>query len=324
MSEINKTLVDAWDDPQREWPTVAYIETTNHCNANCLCCLNDRCQKPRGTMTMETFKKVVAKLQERNLQISAMFCFGEPLLDPTLFDKYAYARSKNAMRVDHCGLNTNVSKLTQDRYEGIFRYTPNITLSFYNVGAEYERLTKLNWNQSYTNAMQFIRHRDKYVPEYPIAIGVNTIEGYNTEAVKQAFEGYSVNWVCDAEIRWGGCVITGVIDRTIMYPWWSCDGYKGAIQIKHDGACEFCAYDVVGSPAGGETHIGNILTDSWDTIETNFRAKWKSGCSLCKRCDYWHKAKEIWQNEYKRPDPLPDDWYDWQKPYLAEGEAVKD
>ena len=321
---MEKTIIDTWDDPNKIWPTVTYIETTNQCNANCLCCLNDRCQKPRGTMSLKTFKKIVSRLKKYGLVIHAMFCFGEPLLDPTLTEKYAYAESLGCLRTDHCGLNTNVSHLTPEKYEGIFRHTPNITLSFFNTEKEFERLTNLNWNLCYKNALDFIAYRNEHYPNYSIAVGVNTVKGHNLENVKKAFRSQRVNWVQDREIRWRGSVITGVIDRTIMYNTWLCDGYKGALQIKFDGSCEFCAYDVIGSKEGGETHIGNILTDSLDNIRDNFKRKWREPCTLCKRCDYWYCAKQVFANNYNRPNPLPADWYDWQKPFLKEGEQYID
>ncbi len=318
-----KTLSDHWDDPAKPWPSIVYVETTNYCNAKCLCCLNHRCRRTRGTMSMELFRRLADLVKERGLQIGAMFCFGEPLIDRTLTEKYAYARALGILP-DHVGLNTNCTFLTPERYEGILQHTPNIILSFFSTGAEYERLTGLSWEDSYGKALEFIRYRDRVKPFYPIFIGCNAVKGNNLAAVKQAFAGYNVAHARDAEIRWGGSVITGVIDRTIMYHDWRCDGFKGALQVKWNGDCEFCAYDVIGSPAGGETKFGNILEHSWDELRARFVAKWRSGCSLCLRCDYWHKAKEVFAAGMRRPDPLPDDWYDWQLPYLKEGEPACD
>ena len=44
------------------------------------------------------------------------------------------------------------------------------------------------------------------------------------------------------------------------------------------------------------------------------------GCALCRRCDYWHRADAMLVNACQRPNPLPSDWFDWQKPYLKPGE----
>ena len=331
LNEINpksikeETLIDAWDDKNRKWPSIVYIETTNFCNAHCLSCLNDECKRIRGIMDLETFKKIADKVKAKGLEIGAMFCFGEPLMDPTIFKKYAYAKEIDVFTPSHVGLNTNVSFLTSEKYDEILEHTPNIILSFFNVGKEYERLTGgLSWKTSFENATNFIKYRDEHKPSYPILIGVNTVKGYNLESVKKAFKGYKVKFVQDAELRWAGATITGVIDRMIMYNSWRCDGFKGALQIKNNGDCEFCAYDIVGSPEGGETKFGNILTDSWEELDRKFRAAWRKGNSCCLRCDYWHKCKTVIKNNFKKPDPLPEDWYKWQDKLLKPGEPYID
>lgn len=303
---MGNTIADAWNDPDRPWPTVAYVETTNLCNANCLACLNDKIQRPRATMTQTEFEDVADKVKARGIQIGAMFCFGEPLLDKGIEEKFRYARKIDVL-APHVGLNTNVSLLTPDRFESIIGATPNITLSFFNVGAEFERLTGgLSWEKCYRNAKQFIECRDQLGVAYPIYIGVNQVEGHDLAAVKHAFRGFDVEFVQDAELRYdGGKQVEGVLDRTRMYPDWRCDGYKGAIQIKPTLRAEFCAYDIIGVAAGithdgwrrttggGETDIGHFLDDSWDKLRANFVAQWRGVTALCARCDYWHGAKAL-------------------------------
>lgn len=317
-------LSDVWDDQNRPWPSIVYIETTNNCNAHCLSCLNDECKRVRGIMSLEDFKTIADKVKAKGLKIGAMFCFGEPLIDKTIFKKYKYAKEIEVLSSGHVGLNTNVSLLTSDFWDEILNFTPNIILSFFNTEKEYERLTGLDWKTSYKNAIDFIKYRNSVNPNYPIFISVNKVKGHNLENVKKAFEGFNVKFVQDAELRWAGVVITGVIDRMIMYPGWRCDGYKGALQIKWNGDTEFCAYDIVGTKEGGETKFGNILTDSWEKLDSNFRKEWKKGNSCCLRCDYWHKCKIIIANGYKKPNKLPDNWYEWQENFLKKGEKYID
>jgi len=313
---MNNTLLDVWDDPNRSYPSIVYVETTNICNAKCVCCLNDRCVRTRGIMTLEDFKVIADKVKSRGLLIGAMFCFGEPLIDPTLFEKFEYARNINVMP-SHVGFNTNVTFLTEEKFHKICRHTPNIILSFFNVGKEYERLTgNLSWEQNYKNATDFIKFRDSNYPGYPILISVNKIAGHNLEAVKEAFKNYNVVYVQDAELRWGGKVITGVVDRMIMFNHWRCDGYKGALQVKWNGNCEFCAYDIIGTEEGtGETLFANILTDSWEDIQAKFKKKWREPNSLCKRCDYFHLCKRVIANNFQYVED-----YSWQLPYIPNGE----
>lgn len=318
----DSTLKDVWDELGRPYPSIVYIETTNFCNAYCLSCLNHRCKRKRGIMSLDNFKKIADKVKEKGIKIGAMFCFGEPLIDPTIFKKFEYAKKIDVLTSKHIGLNTNVSLLTKERYNDILNNTSNIILSFFNTESEYERLTGgLDWENSYRNAINFIEYRDKYKPNYPIFISVNKVKGYSLENVEKLFKGYNVKFVQDAELRWGGSVITGVIDRMIMYPNWRCDGYKGALQIKWDGSCEFCAYDIIGSKQGGETKFGNILTDSWEELNLNFRLFWKNTPSICKRCDYWHNCKKVIKEGFKKPNPLPKNWFKWQDKYLKKGES---
>jgi len=312
---MDNTIQDVWNDSNRHYPSIVYVETVNICNAKCICCLNHRCQRIRGIMTLDDFKIIADKVKAKGLQIGAMFCFGEPLIDPTLFEKFEYAKKIQVMP-GHVGFNTNVTFLTEEKYEKICRFTPNIILSFFNVEKEYERLTGgLSWEQNYKKAIDFIKFRDAKYPHYPIFISVNKVEGHNLEAVKNAFKHYNIVYVQDAELRWGGKVITGVVDRMIMFPNWRCDGHKGALQVKWNGNCEFCAYDIIGTEEGvGETFFANILTDSWDDIERKFKDKWKEPNSLCKRCDYFYLCKRVIANNYKYVEDTS-----WQLPYIIDG-----
>jgi hypothetical protein len=101
----------------------------------------------------------------------------------------------------------------------------------------------------------------------------------------------------------------------IMYHEWRCDGYKGALQVKFDGGCEFCAYDIIGTPAGGETRFANLLTDDWDEINAKFKEAWRAGSGLCVRCVYWHNCKATIAGGFKKVDDQA-----WQQPFLDPGE----
>jgi SAM-dependent methyltransferase len=289
----------------RKYPRLVYVETTNACNARCTYCLYDRMERPVEYMSFDNFKRIANKVKEEGLQIGAMFCFGEPLLDENLFDKIRYGRKLDVFP-SYMGLNTNCSVLTQNRYDDILSTVNNITLSFVNVGEEFEKLTKLKWSKCYVNALKFIEYRDKHKPEFNIQIGCNDVTGHNRKKVENAFKGYKINWARDAEIQWGSKVITGVIDRSIMYNTWSCDGHKGAMQIKPNGDCCFCAYDVIRS----ETRFANIFVDSWVNIERNFKVAWERPNPLCLRCDFWWNYFQMVAGKWKRGKHIDSSWQD--------------
>lgn len=299
-----------WQDHKAEFPRRADIETTNLCNANCVCCLQATMKKPRGIMTLENFMWVANKLKQRGVLIRAFYTTGEPLMDPTLYQKFAYAR-KLKILAPFVSLNTNVSLLTQERWKNILVHTDNITLSFFNVGSEFERLTGgLSWSECYQNAIGFIQFRDQHRPDYRIFIGCNTVKGSNLNAVKNAFAGFRVEYAVDAELRWAGKVITGVVDRAIMYPTFRCDGHLGTLLIKWNGNIEVCSYDF-----NEETLFANIFSDSWGDICRKFFEGWLKPFSLCARCDYYHLYWRVKKAGFQYVED-----YSWQQPFLDEGE----
>jgi MoaA/NifB/PqqE/SkfB family radical SAM enzyme len=242
-----------------------------------------------------------------------MYTTGNPLLDPTLFEKFAYARKIHIM-CPFASLNVTTSLLTADLHKKILDNTDNITLSFFNVGSEFERLTGgLSWDKCYNNAKAFIEARDKYRPDYRIFIGCNAVKDSNLKAVKQAFRQYHVEWAVDAELRWAGPVVTGVVDRAIMYPTFRCDGHEGVLEIKWNGNIEACSYDFT-----EETLYANIWTDNWETIRQKFFGLWRKPFHLCARCDYYHLYWRVKRNHFR---PVKD--YSWQKPFLKEGQPYQ-
>jgi len=301
-----------WEDHASEFPRRADVETTPFCDARCTCCLANTMTKPRGIMTLETFKTIAAKLKNHNCLIRGMYTTGNPLLDPTLFEKYAYARKIGVM-APYVSLNTTTSLLTPELYKKILDNTDNITLSFFNVGTEFERLTGLNWKLCYDNALQFIRFRDRYKPEYRVFIGCNPVQDSNLKAVQKAFKPYHVEYAIDAELRWAGKVISGVIDRSIMHPFFRCDGHEGVLLVKWDGKIEACSYDFK-----EETLYANILTDDWETIRQTFFKRWVQPFTLCARCDYWHKYWKVKHNHFRNVTHDK-----WQRPFLKEGEKYQ-
>jgi MoaA/NifB/PqqE/SkfB family radical SAM enzyme len=269
--------------------------------------------KPRGIMSLDTFKIIADKLKAHNCLIRGMYTTGNPLLDPTLFEKFAYARKIKVM-APFVSLNCTTSKLTPNMYHKILDNMDNITLSFFAVKGEFERLTGgLKWDECYYNALQFIRARDKYRPNFRIFIGCNAVKDANLAAVKKAFAGYNVEYAVDAELRWSGPVVTGVIDRAIMYPSFRCDGHEGVLMIKWNGNIEACSYDFK-----EETLYANILRDDWETIRQAFFKQWKTPFHLCSRCDYYHKYWAVKKNHFH-----PVQYDEWQKPFLKEGEPYQ-
>jgi MoaA/NifB/PqqE/SkfB family radical SAM enzyme len=289
-----KRVCHAWDDPLRRWPTVAYVETSSTCNYRCLSCGNEHMRRFRGVMTYETFVGVADKVKQRGILIGAMFGCGEPLMDDGIFEKMRYARSIDVIQPGgYIGFNTNASLLTPDKYEPLLQLFPSVVFSVFNVGAAYDRLTgNGSWAKIYPRILDFIRYRDANRPEFNIFIGCNQVPGADMQAVRAAFAGYRVSFETDPHIDWENPErLTGPLLRNAQTGL-LCDGMRGVLQVRPNGDCGFCAYDFFGTYDGRlETGIGNLLVNSWETLEANFRALWKQPSTVCARCDYYNSAK---------------------------------
>lgn len=296
---MTNTIIDVWDSISRRFPSIVYVQTVSYCNANCLSCVNDRIKKPRGIMSLDNFKIIADKVKSNNLRIGAMYGFGEPLIDPTLLEKFEYGNSIGVFN-PHIGFNTNGTFLTEEKFDRICKYVPNITISIFNTGTEYERLTGgLSWEKNYSNIINFIKFRDTHYPNYPILIGTNEVTDHNVDAVREAFKDYKVTFVSDPMVVWGQKYIVGMIDKLVKHHA-LCDGHVGTMQVLWNGDCGFCCFDMIGTDEGiGETYYGNILRDSIETLEINFKKKWREPSTLCKRCDYFYLAKHVIANKYK-------------------------
>jgi MoaA/NifB/PqqE/SkfB family radical SAM enzyme len=291
-------LADAWNNPTRQWPTIVYVETSSLCNYRCPCCRNWAMNRPKCVMDLPTFITVALKIRERGVKIGAMYCNAEPLTDPTIFQKYAFANRLDIL-MPYVGFNTNASLLSPDKYKPLVENCPNVTISVFAVGDDYVKATGgFSWENAYRNIIGLIEYRDVHRSDFDIRIGCNQIPGQQFDSVKEAFKNYRVEVVTDVFIDWNNPEkLTGPLSRLKMFPEWMCDGLKGALQIRPDGSCGYCAYDFHGAPDGTlETGIGNILRDSWDVLESNFKAKWKQPSTVCFRCDYWHGSRDIIRN----------------------------
>jgi MoaA/NifB/PqqE/SkfB family radical SAM enzyme len=79
----------------RGYPYILKIETTNHCNLHCPLCYAGRKKhdfegaRGFGTMSLEDFKDIIGQLGTYLFRAD-LYGYGEPLMDPHLFDRIAH------------------------------------------------------------------------------------------------------------------------------------------------------------------------------------------------------------------------------------------
>ena len=76
------------------WPLQLQIEPTNRCNLQCpLCPGTDNLNRPKGNMDPGLFRKVIDEIGDK-LFILYLWNWGEPFLNPAIYEMIAYARGK--------------------------------------------------------------------------------------------------------------------------------------------------------------------------------------------------------------------------------------
>jgi radical SAM protein with 4Fe4S-binding SPASM domain len=100
--------------PERPWgmPTVVQLEPTNHCNLRCaICPVTTGMDRASGYMDFALFKKLIDEVGEY-LFLLLLWDWGEPLLNPAIFDMISYARRKGIK----VSTSTNGHLLSRDDY----------------------------------------------------------------------------------------------------------------------------------------------------------------------------------------------------------------
>lgn len=121
------------------FPKQVRIENTNLCNARCTICPREKLTRPKGTMGMELFRKIIDECAANGVNEVHLEGFGEPFLDKNIFEKIRYAKE---LGIPHTFLVTNASLLTEDLARKLIASgLDRMKISFYGVDKqEYEAI----------------------------------------------------------------------------------------------------------------------------------------------------------------------------------------
>lgn len=150
-----------------EHPEVRY-EVTDHCNADCIMCPRDLHvdARPHGVMDLDAYRRSIDEVSALGARQVVLTGFGEPLMDRTLEDKIAYAKSK--------GLRTyvisNISLLTKKRSVRLIEAgLDELRCSFLGMRPEsYEAVMKgLKFDVSMRNTLALLEERERLNSKTP-------------------------------------------------------------------------------------------------------------------------------------------------------------
>jgi MoaA/NifB/PqqE/SkfB family radical SAM enzyme len=147
---------------RRAYPhlTAIDIETYNVCNLRCTMCPYPDMTREKVLMSMDLFKKIINDATTNNIRQLCLNFYNEPLLDPLLFERIKYAKSKG-LRVM---FNSNGCLLTGEKISALLDSGLD-SISFSFDGAKKETYEKLrvgaNFEKTVNNIMELIKERNR-------------------------------------------------------------------------------------------------------------------------------------------------------------------
>lgn len=107
-----------------KFPTAIEIQTTSHCNAQCIGCPHKTVSKnlTMGIMEDELFMKILREIGDKKILIIP-YLNGEPFLDPNFFERLDLI--KKCCPNVKIEISTNVSMLNEERIEKLSNYKIN-------------------------------------------------------------------------------------------------------------------------------------------------------------------------------------------------------
>ncbi len=135
-------------------PTVYAVETTNHCNLDCVMCPRPLMKRQKGFMDVALFEKIVKEAEDFT-SIVWLHLFGEPLLHPEL-DRIIECCHAHGLQA---GLSTNCMLLNEDISRKLLESGLDQMIMSLDGATEqtYKKLRKNgDFEQSVGNAMRFL------------------------------------------------------------------------------------------------------------------------------------------------------------------------
>lgn len=168
------------------FPNFILVDPGNICNLECPLCLTgtNRLNYRRQLMSLETFKTIIEKIPF--LQRIGLYRWGEPFLNPEIFEMIKYA-SANGISVS---LDTNLClKKGEDFFDDIVK-SGLVTLTVSLDGASQESYSKYRVNGDFnlviSNIRMLTRAKNKFNTDKPRIIWKFLVNKYNEHEINRA------------------------------------------------------------------------------------------------------------------------------------------
>lgn len=150
---LNKTLIC------KGFPLELAIETTNHCNVDCIMCPRNKMERARGYMEVSLLKEIIEQAKGKT-EFMFLHLAGEPLLHPRLFEMISLCREAGIKTA----FSTNAVLLNEAMSRKVLENSPDLlVLSLDGTSREtYENIRRrTNFDNVVSNINGFLRLKSK-------------------------------------------------------------------------------------------------------------------------------------------------------------------
>jgi radical SAM protein with 4Fe4S-binding SPASM domain len=213
-----------------------FFETPDFCNARCIMCGAKHMRRKRQVMPMRIYQMAIEQFVEVKGHSVMLSAFGEPLLDPHIVERVAFARQFPTIK--NVGFSTNASLLTEEKYR-VLAGAGLTSLSISIDGFSKKTYEKVRVGLSFETLSENIskilaKHQDM---GRPINISISS---FTAESSKDLSSSPLYNALLEAGItpglkwrvdNWGGLITKDVDELHLMRP----GRHNGPCALLYDG-----------------------------------------------------------------------------------------
>ncbi len=278
----------------RRFPRAVRIESTNACNADCAICPRRRMTRPVGFMDMGLYRRLIAECAARRVSTVHLHNYGEPLLDPDLFERIRLARAEG---IPHVRIFTNGALLTPETGQRLIESgltELKVSLDSLDEKTFNAQRQGLDLGAVRANLEQFVRRRNEQGQGRPSVGIVFTRTPRNTQEA-EAFADFwrsKVDKVFISRVHnWGGRQ-AGAAGAPALNPW-PCPRLWTTFTVLCDGRAALCCMDYNGDVVLGDTNRQTIFkifnAEPLARIREAFLRGDLGAIPMCRTCSLHHR-----------------------------------
>jgi len=271
------------------------LEPTNLCNSRCIMCPREKMKRAQGIMDMDLYKKIMDQAVDAGADKVSLENYGEAFLDPYIFERAEYARSKGLKTFTI----TNGSLFDEEKCQKTAELFDKIRISMYGITkATFESIHKgIEFEQVEANVARLFKVRNE-TKDSSLKIEMYfLLMDQNKHELKSWLDKYEK--IADAASIWKPHNWSD--GRTYRKPHGkkiSCNRpFVGPLQVQWDGMVVPCCFDYDSRMILGDLNRESLYEVMSGTRYNELRKAHREGdfskFPFCNTCDQLNKKDDV-------------------------------